>query len=276
MKLKFPQVFEAAKGAEKAQWKIGDALLHEADDAAAGPRGLKAVSEELKANGIEYDSNSLGRMRRTAEAFPSDHRLDDVSFGAHQEAGNPGVLNIIVKAARKSGLKTVSQEYVEAAVQSIYREERKAREEAQAAAQQEQEEAEAEELAARKREMAANDKGEREKASHDRKRATERKREANKKAKAARTAPKRKERQAPAEEDVPALVLMTSLMANANQALVLARKTKELLGKYEIKSTTAAALTETALEAAQAWREAADLSRKAIPNKRGHLSVVGS
>jgi hypothetical protein len=272
MKLQFPQTLEAAMGAEKSRWKIGDALVREAEETTTGPRGLRAVKEELAANGIEYETHTLSDMRSTADAFPRNRR-HELPFEVHRDAGNPDTLDVIVKAAKKGGQK-VTKWYVRDALQSMRDQQRAAREEAKAEARREQEKAEAEEEAARKREKESQNRDERERAKRDRQRAAERKREAAENYKKAKIAPKRKDRPAPAEDDVPLLVLSTALMANANKAIVLANDSGKMLGRNisELSPKAIAGLHTAAMEAAEAWREFASKLKKV--SSRPHLSVV--
>ena len=108
MKVKFPQTLDACltadESVQKSLWRIGTALVREAEDNKHGERGIKAVSEELEAHNLKYKTSRLFEIRRTAVAFPASRRLD-LPFQVHSEAGNPDTLDVIVKAARKDNKK---------------------------------------------------------------------------------------------------------------------------------------------------------------------------
>lgn len=274
MKIMFPQTLEAAKAAEKSQWKIGDALVREAEDQRDGARGLNAVSEELEANGIDMSPTYLGNIRRTADAFPRDRRLD-LPFQVHTEASNPDSLDVIVKTARRDNHK-VTMWYVRDALQQLREEANREREKEIAAANREAARAVEAEAKAREKEKAAETDREKERAKRQRQEATERKREAQAKAKAARSRPKRKDQPAPDEDKVSILRATAGVKANAGNAKRLANESKKLLGRdvSDLPPGIVAGLTEAAISAANAWKEVADLVRSASSNKRGHLSVV--
>lgn len=277
MKSLFPQTLEAAMAADKSLWKLGDALVAETDGTLNGKRGLKAAAEELTQYGIEYTYATLSEIRTAADAFPPNRRKHKVAFTTYTKAGNPDTLDVIMEAAAKSGVKKVTQPYVEATIAAMRQQARDEREKATAIARREKEKADAEEEAARKREASAKDKSERQQAERDRRAATERRRKAAENLKKAKSSPKKKDRQPPTVEDVPLLALASSLIANADEATRLAVKNKKLIGGdnlAELSPKAINAIVEAALEAMNEWKRFADEARKTSRNKRGHLSVV--
>jgi hypothetical protein len=269
--MKFPQVYEAALAGEKVQWRIGDALQKEAEEAHAGPRGLQAVSDELESKGITYSVSMLSDLRFVAGAFPRDERRD-FGWAIHRAADNPQTLDVIVKAAKKAG-HTLTHRYVETALRGLREQQQEQYRREKAAAQKEKEKAEAEEEKAREKERAARSVEDRKQAIAERKEATERRRKAAEKAKM--PPPKRKDMPPPDEDEVPLMLVKAQAMSNAGNARRLAEQTQKTIGRNAPElGRSGPAIIEAAMKAAAAWREVADLVRNASPNKRGHLSVV--
>lgn len=275
MRSLFPQTLEAALSTEKSYWKLGDALLAECEESNYGKRGLQAVSDELAQYGIEYERRLLGKIRATAAAFPKNRRNHQVAFFTYEAAGNPDALDAVVRVAKKSG-ERVTAPYVHSAMSEMREQGRIERQKAQAEAKREQEKAREESAVASKKLREAKDRKAQDNARREIQRATQRKEEADEKLKRTKVAPQKAFVAPPADDDIPVLVLATSLKSNADKALDLAERNKKLLGRnvVELSPRAIAALTETALEAANAWRDFADAVRGASKNKRGHLSVV--
>lgn len=274
MRYHFPRTLKAAKASERSQWELGDALLKEATDRDTGERGLNAVVKELADNGIEFTSGYLRSLRVAAETFPPDRR-HDLPVQVHIEAGNPDMLDVVAKAAKKSGEK-VSMRYVRKVVQRIRTDERAERERAKAKAERELQNAEANEERAQKQRRSARDHQEQEQATRSHVAAIERTRAAKEQLKAAKVAPRvtPTSRSAPAEDDVPVMVLITSLMSNASEAERLAALTEKMLGNNEVPQKYIAGLVDAALSAANAWSKVAAVVRNQTTKRGGHLSVV--
>jgi hypothetical protein len=282
MKTNFPQTLEAAKeatkAAEKSQWRIGDALLREADDQHNGPRGLNAVAEELSAHDLDYTPSYLRQLRGASEAFPRIRR-HDLPWAVHQEAGNPDALDVIVKVAKRDGEK-VTKWYVRGALQQLRKEasdlKRAEAQKTQAQARKEEERARAEEDKARADERVAETERERERAKQRKEAARQRKLDAQAKRKAAKSQSKRIETPVPDESEVTPLRAVATVRAHAGAARRLADECKKLLNNNvaELSPAAVAGLTDSAMRAANAWTEVAALARGATANKRGHLSVV--
>lgn len=274
-KINFPLTVEAAQAGEKAQWKLGDALAKEAEETLGGSRGLKAVVAELERIGIEYSTGYLADLRRTAVAFPRNRRLD-LPFKVHAEAGNPDTLDVIVKTAKKTGSK-VTIWYVGDALREMREAASEARREKADAARKEAEAHEREEAKAKERQLKAKDADERARAKADVENARNAKRVAREKQKQAKALPKRSDRPAPTEEELPTMVLVMGIKTAANEARRLAEKASKSLGSrvVDLSPVQIAALTDAALTTAKAWNDFAAEVRKATNNKRGHLSVVG-
>lgn len=100
---KFPRVIDAVRDREDARhnadhalWLIGDALIAE-----CGPPGahgvntgsndrLAGAAAELKRQGFpKYKLRFLQRLRSTAAAFRTVHRVQSVKWGAHWASGDP-------------------------------------------------------------------------------------------------------------------------------------------------------------------------------------------
>ena len=275
MRTLFPQTLEAALGTEKSFWRLGDALLAETDEDGAGKRSLRAASEELAQYGLEYSVGSLGLYRNTAAAFPRARRNHSIAWSCYSLAANPDALDAVVRVAKKSGEK-VTADYVKSALSEMREQAHLARERARDEAKREQEEAREAQQTARKAISKARGQAEEDRARKAEKDADRRRNEADEKLKQTKVAPKRSFVAPPSDDDIPVLVLATSLKANADKAVDLASKSKRMLGSNvaELSPRAIAGLTKSALEAANAWREFADAVRSAAKNKRGHLSVV--
>jgi flagellar biosynthesis GTPase FlhF len=282
MELKFPKTIKAAQAAEQSQWAIGDALLKEAEDRQTGERGLNAVSRELEANGIEFSMPYLRNLRDTAKAFPADRR-HNLPWAVHQDAGNPDVLDTIVRGAKKDiDSKTgksakVTKWYVRDVLQRQYQEEREERRKAAEVAQHELEKAKTQETEARERERKAKNADERKLAERDRQDATKRKHAAIDSAKTTRTAPRKQNRPAPAEESVPFLVARARFMSGLTEIKGNLKKLGKEIEPYMDEFTPAFinASVEDLLDIANQARALSDVLRKHSSNKRGHLAVVG-
>ena len=270
--LDYPLTYAALKEAENHhesdQWAIGDALLAE-----CGPPSESSVNdgswERLKEVAQRcsdiwnldqsYSIQHLSRLRATSFHFGEPARFAKLSWGAHRAAGTPEFLKAVIKGAPK-GTK-ISQDYVEGIKQRQVDEARREREEEEAKAQAEREKAEAEEAQARNEEERSQAKAKTEKAKE--------------KERATKTAPKRKP-QPPEERDVPIRALEARFLGNAAGSVKVAQESakliKELLPYLTPKGV--AALTEAALEAANAWTEAARLVRNELVDESGHLSVL--
>jgi hypothetical protein len=106
-KLKYPNTIAAIKSAERSQWEIGDALLEE-----CGPpsdQGIQDGSREKLAEAYEEIKEQLGddeswsirylaQLRQVAFSFPERCRRH-LSWRTHLEAGDPDILDEIIKSA---------------------------------------------------------------------------------------------------------------------------------------------------------------------------------
>jgi hypothetical protein len=72
---------------------------------------IEAAAKELKARGYDYSTRSLCDIRQAAAAFPASRRLDAITFWVHVDAGNPDMMDAIVKQAKKDG-ENVTAAYV--------------------------------------------------------------------------------------------------------------------------------------------------------------------
>jgi len=107
--MKFPKVIAAVAAMEKCQWRIGDALVDEIPLAKTNENNdaygeLEECQEELEAQGLAIQLNTLIAYRRTANAFPPNTRISGVSWTVHREAGSPEMLAAILKVTGKKKL----------------------------------------------------------------------------------------------------------------------------------------------------------------------------
>jgi flagellar biosynthesis GTPase FlhF len=276
---KYPLTLAAIKTAEQNQWAIGDALIAE-----CGPPSQQQVKDGsyvllhdaaiyLLAEGFEYNIQTLAMFRNTAHLFRPSKRLANIAFGVHRVAATPEYLEAIITGAPK-GTK-ITQLYVEGIRKAQADTERREREKAEEKARQEREKAEREEAEAKARVREAEAE-EKEKAEAELKKAKEKTEKAKNKEAEVKTAPKKKSG-FPAEKEVPELAVRAQFTADAIRSVKLARKAvKELKGYLDqLSPVSVRALTEVALEAANAWTEAAHIVRSETKEQRGHLSVVG-
>jgi hypothetical protein len=276
MDTNFPRCMKAGKAVDLTSWELADALLKEADDKETGDRGLKAVVADF-ANllGLEYDTRYLRLLRQTAEMFPPARRQDKVVLRGHIAAGNPDMLDVIVKAGRKDG-KKITYRYIEAVLKRTRQEEREHRHQQKHDAQVQAAEAEAEETQAITRTRHAKTDSERKTAEQQRDAARERKRKARERVKSIKLAPSRKEAQPLQEDEVSNLLAKSRFMADISEIKRIIRRVETEITPAipELKLTFINAAVEELLEAANGLRALADLLRADQSNKRGHLAVV--
>jgi hypothetical protein len=276
MDTNFPRCMKAGKTIDLDQWALADALLKEADDKDTGERGLKAVVTDFtNLLGLDYSAPYLRQLRQVAEMFPAARRHDKVTLRAHLAAGNPDVLDVIVKAGRKEGRK-ISDKYIEGILRRLRREDRDRRQQEKNNAQTLVAEAEAEETQAITRTRHAKTDSERKAAEQQRDEARERKEQARDRAKKIKVIPSRKEFPAPQEDEVSELVAKTRFMADIGDIKRLSRRLEREITPAipELSPAFINAAVEELLEAANGLRALADLLRKGQSNKRGHLAVV--
>lgn len=279
MRYQFPRSLKVAEtarsSAELGQWALGDALLVESDGKLGGPRGLKAVARELKGRDLDFTASYLQSLRYLAQTFSSNRRHGELPWKVHEAAGNPDTLDVIVRSARKSGDK-VTIWYVYDVLKHQRDELKRRRAEAHGAAADMVAAAEREERAARNEERQATDIADRRQARLRREAAEERRRKAQDSLKKQKTLPRKIDRPAPHEDEVPLLVMVTRLTADASTAEALALSTEKILatGLEDLSPVKIAALTEAAMSVANAWTRVAALLRTAPASTKRHLSVV--
>jgi hypothetical protein len=290
MSVKFPLTLEAAQDLERlegrGQWKIGDALLKE-----CGPPGessktdgsrakLDAVVQELFEHGLEYDIRYIASLREVAFNFPKASRDPTVSWSVHRHAQTPEILQAIVQGA---GKKRITNAYV-TDVRDRWTERERAQQErdrkaALEKARRDAEAAEKAEAEARKRAREAEDEAERARLKKEADEARKRKNLAKDTIRENRNAPKKSNKKtttAPPVGEVGGMAIEAKVIAQALNALAMAKETKKLIGPHakNLPDDAVAALAETALKAANAWTDVANVVRSHSGNKRGHLSVV--
>lgn len=276
MDTNFPRCMKAGKALDLTSWELADALLKEVDNKEVGSRGLKAVVTDF-ANllGLEYTIPWLRQLRQTAEMFPPNRRNDKVALRIHLAAGNPDMLDVIVKAGRKDG-KKITLDYIETVLRRIRKEEHDRREQEKNDAKVQAAEAEAEERQAIGQARHAKTESDRKVAERQRDEARDRKEKARERVKSIKIAPSRKNAIPPQESEVPELLAKANFMSNAAEIKrIIRRMEKEITPAIpELKSGFINAAVEDLLEAANSLRALADLLRQTQGNKRGHLAVV--
>jgi flagellar biosynthesis GTPase FlhF len=273
----FPLTLAAIKKAEQDQWAIGDALLAEcgppSEPSVNDGSGLQEVAKYLFDQGYSYSQSSLSEYRSVAFGFAAAKRRN-VAWGTHRAAGTSQFLDAVIAGAPKGT--RITAEYVKRIRQLQVDNERREREDAAEKARAERERAEEKEAQAKARAREAKEEREKQaaeaklaKAKAETQRAKEREQET-------KTAPKKKP-EPPAKEEVPLLAIQSQFIADAAQSVKLARLSAKRIKEStdQLNAKGVAALTEAALEAANAWTDAARIVRSEIVNQSGHLSVVG-
>jgi hypothetical protein len=259
--LQFPKTVRACKTNDLGQWTIAEALLKEANEGNTGTKGLLAVAEELKQNGIEHTIAYLRLLRQAAEMFGPNRRHSDIPLRVHFAAGNPDALDVIVKVAHQEG-KVVTTNFVENVLREIRAGVREKTRLERAKAHTEEQEAAEEERKAQTPEQREAAKAKRQQAAAKRK---------------AVRSPRRKDLPAPEEKDVNPLNARAQFMQNANEARRLASKALKLIRPNldEYSPAAVAGLLDACLTVANTWRETAN-TLATVTHKSGKslLSVV--
>ena len=116
----FSRLLAAVEQGEHAQWKIGDALIAECGPppTAIGKFDKRAIARIEQAAQFLYERGheqysviTLRQLRDTAFSFPKSRRHPHLSFGVHDSAGSPDVLDAIVAGSKR---KIFGTEYVRA------------------------------------------------------------------------------------------------------------------------------------------------------------------
>jgi hypothetical protein len=250
--------------------RLGDALLAE-----CGPPPENGVNDgsyalmlevekELLNEGFEYTPSSLSTIRSTAYSFRAlSTRKAGISFHTHRAAGSPEYLDAIIAGSPKGT--RITQPYVEAIRKTQRAEIIREHERVAIEAEEARMEADQELVEAKKTDNHATIAKAARKAE-----------EARVKEQGNRRAPRPKQGP-PQAEEVVQLVAETKFLAHAVRATVLAQEaTKDIRQCLEeLTESRVRALTEVALEAANAWTEAANIVRQEVTNKHGHLSIFG-
>jgi flagellar biosynthesis GTPase FlhF len=277
--MEFPKTLKAVKKADGNLWTIGDALIDECGRPSKNGSNdgslekIKAASQYLEAQGFTYKVKTLSNIRVVADIFGSSFRRPGIAWGAHRVAVTPEYLEAIIAGAPK-GVK-VSQPYIEgirAAQMADAQAEREAAEEEARKERQKAEKAEAEAKAAAQKAEAA-EKAEAEAKLEKAKKKTAR---AKAKEKEVEQAPKKKQGP-PSKEEQSDLALRAKFLSNASRSIKLAQTSAKNIQDYidRLSPTSVRALTDCALEAANAWTDAANVVRGVTKDHSGHLSVVG-
>ena len=284
MKLKFPLSISALKGGEDNKWAIGDALIAECGPPHGEGLGVRDGSrarlqelakEALGELGLDCGVDALAHIRTTAYLFKSSQRSSGIAFSTHRVAGTPEILDAIIAGAPKGT--NITQRYVEGIRRTQAEHARAEREEENAKATAAREKAEAEEAEALKKVRDARDAEEKEAAQVEAKKASRKAEKAAQKERETKVAPKKKI-SPPTKEEVPQLVAEMSFLGNASRSVVLARASvKDLESCLEqLSPKSLRALRSSALEAANAWQDAAtSLQEHFGGSAQGLLSVVG-
>lgn len=276
----FPRLLAAVQEGERSQWRIGDALIAECpgnekdgeDGVNTGLyRRIEQAAQFLFERGFEqYNTHSLGQMRRLAVVFPKNRRHANLSYGVHQSAGTPDVLDEIVAGSRR---KFFGSEYVRAIRAAQRRAEEEHRAAEREAAAKEAERAQREMEKAREQAREAQSKEAKERAREKAEEAKERRDEARERA---RPAPKGKTGK-PTARDVTVLEAEGEIEALFNEALKRTRQADKALTVNALAGLRESAiqmLREQAITGANMWQRIAERLAKVTTDKRGHLHVV--
>ena len=282
----FPLTLAAVKRTDEHQngdqWAIGDALLAECgppreSSARDGSYALlQEVAKYLLSEGYEeYSLSTLRQLRDTSFFFPAAKRGAKLAWGVYRTAYAPEYLEAIIAGAPK-GTK-ITQTYIEGIRTTQIEKARRERERQAQKAIEAREKAEAEEVEARKKVREAKEAEARKAAEEEAQKAARKTEKAKQKEQEVRVAPRPKVTP-PKPEEVPQLVAEMTFMANASRSVVLARQAVKDLQSCldQLSPKGAKALTSAALEAANAWSDAAHTIRSEVRGQQeGHLSVVG-
>lgn len=285
--MEFPLLLKAVEKADNHQWTdqwaIGDALIAECgppsergDNDGSFGRIAEASKYLVRKGHDAYTVGWLRQIRETAWNFRNATDRDiQIAWGAYRAAATPEYLKAIIAGAQK-GTK-ITQDYIEGIRRVQAEHARQEREEQNRKATAAREKAEAEEAAALKRVRDAEEAAEKEAAQAEAKKAARRTERAKEKEQETKVAP-RKKAGAPKPEEVPQLVAEMTFMANASRSVVLARQAVKDLQSCldQLSPKGAKALTSAAIEAANAWSDAAHAIRNGVGGQQdSHLSVVG-
>lgn len=131
MKTRIPKTLAAVMRHDSDQWEIGDALREECYP--NGQLTYEEAAEELAHKGYgHYSGQYLGKLARTAIAFPKRSRRDHLSWAIHNEAGTPENLKAIVDGTKEEGTK-LTRDIVRSVVKFQREQEEKAEDEEAAA-----------------------------------------------------------------------------------------------------------------------------------------------
>jgi len=285
---RFPNVLAAAERRQrhlddvngKDLWALGEALIKDCgkpgdDRTHNGSHGrIEAAAKELAAKGFDYNLNTLVNIRETAFAFPSVRRITDVAFWTHSAAGSPDLLDAATKLARREGV-SVTAAFVSKAARRWREQDDEKRKADHAKAKEDLEKAKDQLATARERKRSADTDAQHDKADEAHAKAEEAVEAAKERVEETRTAPPRRKRTAPKDEE-PTVAIELEVSRLANDAALAAKEAhKRIRGKVHLMSPKAiAALTEKAVKAANLWNEINSELRQTSREKRG-LAVVG-
>ncbi len=272
--MNYPNVIAAATKRRQHQddadgkdlWDLGEALIKDCGEPSDEHEGhydkIERATAELEKRGFNYTLNNLVKIREVAFIFPNPRRRR-LGFWLHEEAGNPDMLDAVVKQA-KADDENVTALYIRGIVSAWRSKQDAERKDKNQAAKTRKLKAKEKKLAAKTEESKAKAQAEIDAA--------------NEEIEETKSAPARREAAPPDEDEMPLVLNELELMRSAREAKRLANEAKRLIGNraHELSPQAIAVLTEISLEAANLWTDVANTVRKATLNKRGHLAVVGA
>ena len=281
MENRFPRTVKAGMRVDASQWAFADALKAEVEDTQGGPNGYKAAVAELARHGLDYSTERLRILRQSAEIFPPSRRYDGehnnpiVSHRVHTVAGNPDMLDVIVKAGRKDG-KAISQHYVEEVMRRVRQEEREQRSEAYTAAKADRDKADNKSrAAAEKLKHAPPERRDRVRREYE---AAKEQRDRARQRVAETRMPPNRSLPPPKEEEVGGLLQKMRFSADISSLHdAIRRLTKEITPSIEageLPATFVNAAMEELIECQTDLTKLIALIRKAQGGKRSHLHAV--
>jgi hypothetical protein len=258
--IKHPRALAIAKRGESALWDMGDYLIEVAgkpktDRTNDGSYAkIDEVSTELIEHGYpQFSTGYMARLRVIAHAFHAPHRERSVSWTAHEMAGSPEVLQVVIAAAKAEGRKGVSKRFVQQVMDGMDADQRAKRKGLAIKAQKAADRAAA--------------KGDTKSAERNKERARKLK-----------GAPRRdkSKRQAPRPEDVPMIVIKSKFAADSAEAAALVKRMDREISPHidDLSKAFIIGSVEELLEIAESFRKLAAKLNRNQTDKRAHLHAV--
>ena len=254
-KVKHPRALAIAKKGDSCRWEMGDYLIEiTTKETAAGGSKVAEVADELVRNGYrQWDVSSMQHMRRLALNFPPKSRVPGISWSAHEEAGSPEMLKVILAASKAQGMKDLPKRFVRGVVQGVDADHKAKRKAAQ--------------IKAEKAAAKAEAQGDTKRAEHNKARARK-----------LRGAPQRdpSKRIVPKPEDVPMMLVKAKFASDTSTIRAMVHLMDKEVSPHinDLSKAFVVGSVEQLLEIAEAIRKLAAKLNRNQSNKRAHLHAV--